>query len=107
MTYRQYDIVIVNLDPTVGREIKKTRPCIIVSPNEMNRPLQTVIIVPVTSQDKSYPTRVPFELNGQTSWAVVDQIRTVDKIRVTKTVSHLNDSDTARLKRVIRETLVD
>jgi len=107
MEYGQYQVVIVNLDPTVGSEIKKTRPCVIVSPDEMNKYLRTVTIVPVTSQSKVYPTRVEITLQGNQNWAVIDQIRTIDKSRITKTVGSLTDEESSQIKQVIKETFVD
>jgi mRNA interferase MazF len=106
-TYSQYEIVVVNLDPTVGSEIKKKRPCLIVSPNEMNKYLATVVVCPITSQSKYYPTRVRFDLEGQTNWIVIDQIRTIDKSRITKTIGHLDDDTIEQVKDVIKETYVD
>lgn len=105
--FLQYEIVVVNLDPTIGIEIKKKRPCIVVSPNEMNKHLATVVVCPITSQSKNYPTRVSFELDGQTNWIVLDQIRTIDKSRVMKTIGHLDDETTKQVKSIIRETYVD
>ncbi len=107
MEYEQYQVVIVNLDPTVGSEIQKTRPCVIVSPDEMNKYLRTVTIVPVTSQSKAYPTRVEITLQGNPNWAVIDQIRTIDKSRITKAVGRLTGQESSRIKRVIKETFVD
>jgi mRNA interferase MazF len=107
MEYGQYQVVIVNLDPTVGSEIKKTRPCVIVSPDEMNKYLRTVTIVPVTSQSKVYPTRVEITLQGNQNWAVIDQIRTIDKSRITKTVGSLSDEESSQIKQVLKETFVD
>lgn len=106
-TYAQYAIVIVNLDPTIGSEIRKKRPCVIVSPNEMNRYLATIVICPITSQSKSYPTRVSFDLEGQTNWIVADQIRTIDKSRITQTIGNLDEAAVAQLKAVLKETYVD
>ncbi len=105
--YAQYEIVVVNLDPTVGSEIKKKRPCLIVSPNEMNKHLATIVVCPITSQSKNYPTRVRFDLEGQTNWIVIDQIRTLDKSRVTKTIGLLDEGTIEQVKDVIRETYVD
>ncbi|WP_448520030.1 type II toxin-antitoxin system PemK/MazF family toxin [Rhodoflexus sp.] len=105
--YAQYDLVIVNLDPTVGSEIRKKRPCLIVSPNEMNRHLATIVVCPITSQSKNYPTRVHFDLEGQSNWIVVDQIRTIDKSRITKVIGHLDDEAIEQLKNVIKEAYVD
>jgi mRNA interferase MazF len=105
--YSQYQIVIVNLDPTVGSEIKKKRPCVIVSPNEMNKHLATVVVCPITSQSKNYPTRVHFELEGDTNWVVIDQIRTIDKSRVMKAIGYLDGDAVRQVKKCIREAYVD
>lgn len=104
---QQYDIFIVNLNPTIGSEIKKTRPCVIISPDEMNKHLATVVIAPVTSQSKNYPTRVKIHLEGNENWAVIDQIRTIDKSRLTKKISQLYPKEIALVKKVIKETFVD
>jgi mRNA interferase MazF len=106
-TYSQYEIVVVNLDPTIGSEIKKKRPCLVVSPNEMNENLATIVICPITSQSKNYPTRISFDLEGQTNWIVIDQIRTIDQSRITKTISNLDDETIEKVKAVIKETFVD
>jgi mRNA interferase MazF len=107
MNYEQYHVVIVNLDPTVGSEIKKIRPCVIVSPDEMNRHLRTITIIPVTSQSKVYPSRVEIYLQGKPNWAVIDQIRTIDKSRVIKEVGKLAEEEIQQIKRVIKEVFVD
>ena len=104
---KQYQIVIVNLDPTIGSEIKKTRPCVVISPDEMNKHLNTIILAPVTSKSKSYPTRVEIEVKGNPNWVVIDQIRIIDKRRIVKTEGNLNPDEVSRLKKVIKETLVD
>ena len=79
MNYKQYKVVIVNLDPTVGKEIQKTRPCLIISPNEMN--YDNVIIAPMTSTNKDYPTRIKLKIN---SYVVLDQMRTISIQRIIK-----------------------
>ncbi len=107
MGVKQYQIVLVNLDPTLGSEIQKTRPCVIVSPNEMNDNLQTVVIAPMTSTSRKYPTRVKVKHNSQEGWIVIDQIRTIDKIRIVKVFSSLTEKEIQECKRVIRETYVD
>lgn len=107
MEVRQYEIVIVNLDPTVGSEIRKTRPCVVISPDEMNRHLNTIVIAPVTSQSKSYPTRLNIILEKKPNWIVVDQIRTIDKTRVIKKISKLSLNEIKTLKMIIKETYVD
>jgi mRNA interferase MazF len=107
MEVKQYQIVLVNLDPTLGSEIQKTRPCVIISPNEMNDNLQTVVIAPMTSTSRKYPTRVKVKHNSQEGWVVIDQIRTIDKIRIVKVFSSLTEKEIQECKRVIRETFVD
>ncbi len=103
----QYQVVLVNLDPTIGSDMKKTRPCIIISPDEMNRYLQTIVIAPVTSQTKPYPTRVEIKYNRILGWIVLDQIRTVDKRRIIKVLSSLSEKEISKTKAIIRETYVE
>ncbi len=107
MAINQYEIVLVNLDPTVGSEIKKTRPCVIISPNEMNKYLNTVVIAPMTSQSKKYPTRVPVKHNGKKGWIVLDQIRTIDKQRIIKTLDNLTEKEIEKVKMILMETYID
>lgn len=107
MNYNQYEIVIVNLNPTVGSEIKKTRPCLIVSPNEINNNLKTLVICPITSQHKNYPTRISFDLEGKTNSIVIDQIRTIDKTRITKNIGTLDSKTIKKVKEIIKETFFD
>ena len=107
MDLKQYQIVLVNLDPTIGSEMKKTRPCVILSPNEMNNYLQTIVIAPMTSHSKSYPTRVPVKHNKTKGWVVIDQIRTIDKKRVIKIFGFLSDKEITNVKSTIKETFVD
>ena len=80
----RFEVYLINLDPTVGREIKKTRPCLIVSPDEMNKYLSTVIIAPMTTKGKAYPMRVNCKFQGKEGMIVLDQIRSVDKSRLVK-----------------------
>ena len=103
----QYDIVLVNLDPTIGSEMKKTRPCVVLSPNEMNRHLQTIIVAPMTSSSKPYPTRVEVRHNTSKGWIAIDQIRTIDRIRIVKRFERLSDKEVEKVKNVIQETFVD
>jgi len=84
MVVKQYDILLINLDPTIGHEIKKVRPCVVISPDEMNRNIETVIIAPMTTQGHAYPTRVHVRFKGKEGWIVLDQIRTVDRKRLIK-----------------------
>lgn len=107
MELRQYQIVLVNLNPTVGSEIKKKRPCVIISPNEMNRHLQTIVVAPMTSSSKSYPTRVEVKHDKKNGWIVLDQIRTVDRLRIIKILENLTEKESAKVKAVLKETFVD
>ena len=107
MEINQYQIVLVNLDPTVGSEIQKTRPCVILSPNEMNDNLKTITIAPMTSTSRKYPTRVKIKHNNREGWIVIDQIRTIDKTRIVKTFNSLTSKEIIECKQVIRETFVD
>jgi mRNA interferase MazF len=107
MELKQYQIILVNLDPTIGSEIKKTRPCVIISPNEMNKHLQTIIIAPMTGQSKNYPTRILVKHDNKEGWVVLDQIRTIDKIRVIKILDSLSEKEIERVKETIKEFLVD
>jgi mRNA interferase MazF len=79
---KRFDVWLVNLDPTIGREIQKTRPCLIVSPDEMNRHIATVIVTPMTTKGRLYPTRVACRFQGKAGQIVLDQLRTVDKARL-------------------------
>jgi mRNA interferase MazF len=107
MEIKQYQLIVVNLDPTMGNEMKKTRPCVVISPDEMNRFLQTIVIAPVTSTSKSYPTRIPIKRGKTKGWVVLDQIRTIDRRRIIKSVGSLNSKEIIKLKGVMKETYVD
>ena len=106
MDLKQYNIVLVNLDPTIGSEIKKTRPCVIISPDEMNKYLQTIVVAPMTSSSKSYPTRVQVKHNKTKGWVVLDQIRTIDKQRIIKVLGTLTEKEIYSVKSIIHETYV-
>lgn len=107
MEINQYEIVLVNLDPTVGFEIKKTRPCLVISPNEMNKYLQTIIVAPVTSNSRNYPTRVEFEQENVSGSIVLDQIRSIDRIRIIKKIDTINSNIIKKVKSTLKEMLVD
>lgn len=104
---KQYQIVVVNLDPTIGREMKKTRPCLIISPNEMNDHLGTLTVAPITSKDKPYPTRVFVQNNRYAGWVVLDQVRTISRQRVVATDGYVSATEIDRIKSVLREIFVD
>ena len=90
MAASRFDVFLVRLDPTEGREIRKTRPCLIISPDEMNYHIDTVIVAPMTTKGRPYPTRVPVRFKGKSGQIVLDQIRTVDKIRLFKRVGKID-----------------
>ena len=84
MVAKRFEVYLINLDPTVGSEIKKTHPCLVISPDEMNAHIATVIVAPMTTQGRAYPTRVSCKFQGKDGQIVLDQIRTVDKTRLVK-----------------------
>ena len=107
MEISQYQIILVNLDPTLGSEIKKTRPCVVISPNEMNKFLNTIVIAPMTTSSKKYPTRIEVRHDNKIGWIVLDQIRTIDKQRIIKDLGRLTKSEINELKSVLKETYID
>ena len=107
MELNQYDIVLVNLDPTIGSEIKKTRPCVIFSPNEMNKYLRTIVVAPMTTKSRKYPTRIEIKHDNKIGWVVIDQIRTIDKARIIKTLGKLSSPEIKEVRSIIKETFVD
>jgi mRNA interferase MazF len=104
---KQYSIYLINLDPTIGHEIKKTRPCVIISPDEMNKYLKTIIIAPMTTKSHSYPTRVKFKFSQKSGWVVLDQVRTVDRRRIIKKLGNLKSATISKVKSVLHEMLVE
>ncbi len=107
MVVNQYEVFLVNLDPTVGHEIKKVRPCLIISPNEMNEAIQTVIIAPMTTKSHKYPTRISVKFDNKNGWIVLDQIRTVDKKRLIKKLGKIKKKEIQSVKDILQEMLVD
>lgn len=103
MVVKRFDVYLVNLDPTVGSEIQKTRPCLVVSPDEMNRFIRTVIVAPMTTKGAQYPTRVPCRLQGKQGQVVLDQIRTVDKARLVKRLGKVGEQTRAEVLSVLGE----
>jgi mRNA interferase MazF len=93
MVVKRFDVYLVNLDPTVGSEIQKTRPCLVISPDEMNRNIRTAIIAPMTSVQKEYPTRVPCTFQKKKGQIVLDQLRTIDKTRLIKKLGTIDSKD--------------
>ena len=91
MEVARFDVFVVVLDPTVGKEIRKSRPCVVISPNEMNSWISTVIIAPLTTKGRDYPTRLNCQIKGKRGQIVLDQIRTVDKARLVKKLGKLEN----------------
>ena len=106
MVVDQYDVVLVVLDPTIGSEIKKTRPCVVVSPNEMNHTISTVLIAPMTTKSRTYPTRAAIRFQGTDGWVVLDQLRTVDKRRLLRKLGSVDQKVIGEIKRILGEMLV-
>jgi mRNA interferase MazF len=107
MAIKQYEIYWINLDPTIGSEIQKTRPGVVISPNEMNNNINTIIIAPLTTKSHNYPTRLKTNIAGKDCWIVVDQIRAIDKSRLKEKIGELDRKDISRLKNIINEMLVE
>ncbi|NJL54596.1 type II toxin-antitoxin system PemK/MazF family toxin [bacterium] len=99
----RFDVFLVNLDPTIGSEIKKSRPCVVISPDEMNRYIATVIIAPMTTKGRHYPTRVACKFQGKAGQIVLDQIRTVDKNRLIKHLGQISPDEQS----LVLETLAE
>lgn len=99
----RFDIFLVSLDPTQGHEIRKTRPCVVISPDEMNRHIGTVIIAPMATHGREYPTRVPVSFQRKRGQIVLDQIRTVDKTRLAKRLGKLDGPTASRTLAVLQE----
>ena len=103
----QYDVYLINFDPTIGHEVKKTRPCLIISPGELNGYLKTVIIAPMTTKSHVYPTRVALQFKGKNAYICLDQIRTIDRQRLQKKLGSISASAIEKVKTILREMLVD
>ena len=105
---KKFHLHLVNLDPTIGAEMKKTRPCLIVSPDEINTHLQTVIIVPLPSVSRALPTRVLIKASEKSglsndSYAVLDQLKTVDKSRLSRPIGEISESEKRTISDILRE----
>ncbi|MBD2777593.1 type II toxin-antitoxin system PemK/MazF family toxin [Iningainema sp. BLCCT55] len=93
MVVQRFDVFLINLDPTVGSEIRKTRPCVVISPDEMNSHIATVIVAPMTTKGQNYPTRVACQFQGKNGQIVLDQLRTVDKTRLVQRLGQINQDE--------------
>lgn len=112
MKYRRFGVYTINCDPTIGAVINKIRPCVIISPNEMNENLDTIIIVPITTtQRDNYPTRIFVEgiskKGDYKGYLVLDQIRTVDRTRIYKDIGDLKNEEVLKIKKILKEMLID
>src|SRR3954464_5286895 len=103
MAINRFEVYLVNLDPTIGSEIKKKRPCLVVSPDEMNHNIRTVIIAPLTTKGQSYPTRVACRFKGKTGQVVLDQIRTVDQGQLIRKLGHIDARTATAVLDVLQE----
>ncbi len=107
MVVARFEVYLVNLDPVLGSEIKKTRPCVIISPDEMNAHIATVIVAPMTSKGQPHPTRVPCRFRGKQAQVVLDQIRTVDKSRLAKRLGTINEATRSAVLGVLSEMFAE
>lgn len=107
MVINQYEVFLIELDPTKAHEIRKTRPCLVISPNEMNNTIGTIIIAPMTTKSHNYPTRVELAFQGKKGWIVLDQVRTVDKSRLIKKLGVIKSKEIQKVKEILREMLID
>mgnify|MGYP000868090028 CR=1 FL=1 len=103
----QYEVYLIDLDPTKGHEIQKTRPCLVLSPNEMNHNISTVIVAPMTTKSHNFPTRVQLKFAGKQGWIVLDQIRTIDKVRLVKKMGKIETKTVKKVKEILMEMLID
>ena len=103
MAVDRFDVYLVNLDPTIGSEVKKTRPCLVISPDEMNHNIRTVIVAPMTTKGRKYPTRVKCRFKGKVGQVVLDQIRTVDVLRMTRRLGRLDKKTSHAVMSVLGE----
>jgi len=107
MVIKQYDIFLISLDPTIGHEINKTRPCLVISPDEINENIGTVIIAPMTTKPFIYPTRIMVNFDNKQGLIALDQIRTVDKKRLVKKLGALKRDSILKIKNILKEMLID
>jgi len=103
MVIKRFDVFLVNLDPTVGHEIKKTRPCLVISPDEMNSHISTVIVAPMTTKGRKYPTRISCSFQGKSGQIILDQIRTIDKERLVKKLGTISKNSQTKTLHVLQE----
>ena len=107
MVVNRFDVFLVNLDPTIGSEIQKTRPYLVISPNEINHHIATVIVAPMTTKGQPYPTRVTCQFQGQNGQIVLDQIRTVDKTRLVKLLGQISEEEQKTVLDILAEMFAE
>ncbi len=107
MVLSRFEVYLVSLDPTIGHEIKKTRPCLVISPDEMNRHIRTVIVAPMTTIVRPYPTRVPCRFQGKSGQIVLDQLRTVDSARMVKKLGRINHKTATEVLAALQEMFAE
>jgi len=107
MVINRFDVFLVNLDPTVGHEIKKMRPCLVVSPDEMNHHIRTVIVAPMTTKGRAYPSRVPCKFKGKSGQVVLDQLRTVDSVRLARKLGTISKKTRSEVLAVLQEMFAE
>lgn len=107
MVVQRFDVFWINLNPTVGREIQKTRPCLVISPDEMNRAIATIIVAPMTTKGRSYPTRVACSFQGKLGQIILDQIRTVDKTRLIKKLGQIRENEQRAVLDILSEMFAE
>lgn len=103
MAISRFEVHLVDLDPTVGHEIQKTRPCLVISPDEMNYHIRTVIVAPMTTRGRPYPSRVTCRFRGKVAQIVLDQIRTVDQVRLTKRLGQIDKKTATKVLELLHE----
>ena len=104
---RRFDVYLVALDPTVGSEIKKTRPCLVVSPDEMNAHIATVVVAPMTTRRRPYPTRISCRFQGKSGEIVLDQLRTVDRARLIKRLGRISPATQREVLEALAEMFAE
>ncbi len=103
MVVNRFEVYLVNLDPTVGSQIKKARPCLVISPDEMNHHIHTIIVAPMTTKGRPYPTRIHCKFKGRVGQIVLDQIRNVDMSRLVKKVGRLDQKTAEQVLTILGE----
>jgi mRNA interferase MazF len=107
MVIKRFEVYLVNLDPTIGSEIQKTRPCLVISPDEMNRHIATVIVAPMTTRGRAYPTQISCQFQGKDGQIVLDQLRTVDKVRLIKRLGRISTTAQQEVLAVLAEMFAE